>query len=99
MGLIILNVFFSPLAPFHSFLAVPTFSLIKGLQTASEQNALFAYWLHLCCLNHSCVSFWYFSRSKDLPRNTRKEHLAEIQLAESNVMNKLVLETMKCYHP
>lgn len=51
---------FPPSAPFHSFLAEQMFSFIKGLQTASEQNALFAYLLHLWFLNHSCVSFLVF---------------------------------------
>lgn len=54
------QVFFSPSAPFHSFLAEQMFSLIKGLQTASEKSALFAYMLYLWCLNHSCVSFLVF---------------------------------------
>lgn len=52
--------FFSPSAPIHSFLAEQMFSLIKGLQTVSEQNALFAYLLFLWCWNHSCVSFLVF---------------------------------------
>lgn len=41
------RVFFPPSAPIHSFLAEQMFSLIKGLQTVSEQNALFAYLLYL----------------------------------------------------
>lgn len=96
--LIILNGSFFPSVPIHSFTVEQMFSLIKGLC----QNKI--HFLHICFTCDAEISlvsvYWYFSWFRDTrTQNSRKGHLAEILLAESNVMNKPVLETMKCYHP
>lgn len=86
---------FFPSAPSHSFMPKKMFSLIRGLY----QNKVYSF--HICSVILKSLShqFAVFMVQGHPCRKTLDGHLAEILLAESNIMNKPILEIIKCYHP